>query len=51
MAYILRNGQLEKAHKIQNLTPEQKTVLKIGTTKQMNKLAEIKQKIQDLKAS
>jgi hypothetical protein len=36
MAYIIRDGKLEKAHKIQNLTVVQK--------KQSDKLEEIKKK-------
>jgi len=51
MAYVIRDGKLEKAHKIQNLTVAQKAVLKVSTRKQSDKLEEIKKKMQELKAS
>ena len=51
MAYVVRNGKLEKAHQIRNLTSAQKAVLKVSTTKQSNKLEEIKKKMEELKAS
>jgi len=51
MSYIIRNGKLEKAHKIKNLTIEQKAVLRVSTQKQSNKLEEIKKKMEELKAS
>jgi len=51
MAYVIRNGKLEKAHKIQNLTSAQKAVLKVSTRKQSDKLEEIKRKMEELKAS
>ena len=51
MAYVIRNGKLEKAHKIQNLTSAQKAVLKVSTRKQSDKLEELKKKMEELKAS
>ena len=51
MTYVIRNGKLEKAHKIKNLTAAQKAVLKVSTRKQSDKLEEIKKKMQELKAS
>jgi len=51
MAYVIRNGKLEKAHQIRNLTFAQKSVLKISTIKQSNKLEEIKKKMKELQAS
>ena len=51
MAYVVRNGKLEKAHKIKNLTVAQKAVLRVSTRKQSEKLDEIKKKVLDLKAS
>ena len=42
MAYVIRNGNLEKAQKIKNLTSEQKTILRVSTQKQLNKLEERK---------
>ena len=52
MAYVIRNGKLEKAHQIKNLTSAQKAVLKISTRKQSDKLEEIKKKMkEELKAS
>lgn len=51
MVYVIRNGKLEKAQKIQNLTSEQKAVLKVSTSKQSDKLKELKAKMEELKAS
>ena len=51
MVYVIRNGKLEKAHQINNLTIAQKTVLKVSTPKQSDKLEEIKKKMEELKAS
>ena len=51
MSYVIRNGKLEKANKIVNLTSAQKAVLKVSTRKQLDKLEEIKKKMEELKAS
>jgi len=51
MAYTIRNGKLEKARQITKLTPAQKKVLKVSTTKQAAKIREIKAKIEEQKAS
>jgi uncharacterized cupin superfamily protein len=51
MVYVIRDGKLEKAHKIQNLTVAQKAVLKVSTRKQSDKLEELKKKMEELKAS
>jgi len=50
MPYIIRNGKLEKAKQIKNLTPKQRAIMKVSTQKQMNKLQELKKKIEELKA-
>ena len=42
MAYVIRDGKLEKAKHMKNLTPIQKTVLKMSTTRQSAKLRELK---------
>ncbi len=42
MAYVIRDGKLEKAQPITNLTPEQKKVLRVSTAKQSSKLRELK---------
>ena len=42
MAYVIRDGKLEKAQPVTNLTPEQKKVLRVGTAKQSSKLRELK---------
>ena len=51
MVYVVRNGKLEKAQKIKNLTSAQKAVLRVSTRKQVDKIKEIKEKMLDLKAS
>ena len=51
MAYVIRDGKLEKAHKIKKLTSAQKAVLRVSTRKQLNKLEEIKRRVAGLKAS
>jgi len=45
MAYVIRNGKLEKAHQIRNLTSEQKNVLRVSTQKQLDKLEEVKKRV------
>ena len=45
MSYVIRNGQLETAKPIKNLTEEQKKVLKITTTKQADKIKALKAKL------
>lgn len=50
MAYVIRNGKLEKAQKIKNLTSEQKIILKVSTQKQLDKLEEVKKKMNKEKA-
>ena len=45
MAYVIRNGKLEKAHQIKNLTSKQKNVLRVSTKKQLDKLEELRKKI------
>lgn len=51
MAYLIRNGKLEKAQPITNLTPEQKKVLRVSTAKQSSKLKELKAQKEEKKAS
>ena len=51
MVYVVRNGKLEKAQKIKNLTVAQKAVLRVSTRKQLDKLEELKKKMVGLKAS
>lgn len=51
MAYIIRNGKLEKAHQVKNLTSAQRAVLKVSTRKQAYKLEKIKKRMSELKAS
>mgnify|MGYP007066554055 CR=1 FL=1 len=51
MAYVIRNGKLEKANKIQNLTSVQKTILRVSTKKQINKLEELKKKMQEVETN
>lgn len=48
MPYIIRDGKLEKAKPVTNLTPEQKKVLRVSTKRQSAKLKEIKDKLQKL---
>jgi len=45
MAYVIRNGKLEKARQIKKLTSEQKIILKVSTQKQLDKLEEVKKRI------
>ena len=42
MAYLIRDGKLEKAKPITNLSAEQKKVLRVRTAKQSSKLKELK---------
>ena len=51
MAYLIRDGKLEKARPIINLTVEQKKVLKVSTAKQSSKLKELKAQKEEKKAS
>ena len=51
MAYVIRDGKLEKAHPITNLTLEQKKVLRVSTTKQSSKLKELIAQKEEKKAS
>jgi len=45
MAYVIRNGKLEKAHEIKNLTSKQKIILRVGTKKQLDKIEEVKKRM------
>lgn len=45
MSYVIRDGQLETAKPIKNLTEEQKKVLKITTAKQTDKIKALKAKL------
>ncbi|MDD2267236.1 hypothetical protein [Sulfuricurvum sp.] len=51
MAYLIRDGKLEKAQPITSLTPEQKKVLRVSTAKQASKLKELKAQKEEKKAS
>lgn len=51
MAYLIRDGKLEKAQPITNLTVEQKKVLRVSTAKQSSKLKELKAQKEEKKAS
>lgn len=44
MSYVIRDGRLETAKPIKNLTEEQKKVLKITTAKQADKIKTLKAK-------
>ena len=51
MPYVIRDGKLEKAQKVVNLTVAQKAVLRVSTSKQADKLRILKAKMQDSQAS
>ena len=46
MAYVIRNGKFEKAKEIKNLTSEQKKILRVSTKKQLDKIEEVKSRIE-----
>ncbi len=51
MAYVIRNGKLEKARQIKKLTSKQKRVLRVSTKKQLDKLEEVKKRMKQEKVN